>query len=126
MKFSDIKIGLGKEIKIAIGERDMDFFFRITGDRNIIHRGDDGIVYGMLTASFISTLIGNHLPGDGATWKSQTLKFVAPVKVGDTISIKGEVIAKDTDRKEITLYTDIYNQRDEVVLFGTSVIKCTI
>jgi 3-hydroxybutyryl-CoA dehydratase len=125
MKFSEIKVGDTASLRVMITKREMNLFFDITDDFNPIHAGKDGIVYGMLTASYISALIGNHLPGDGAVWKSQTLKFVAPVHIEDTITVMGWVIDRDAERKEITIYTDIYNQRDEVVLYGTAVVKCT-
>lgn len=125
MKFSEIKVGDTASLRVRITMREMNLFLDITEDFNSVHSTMDGIVYGMLTASYISALIGNHLPGDGAVWKSQTLKFVSPVHIEDTITVCGEVIGKDSDRREITLYTDIYNQRDEVVLYGTAVVKCT-
>lgn len=125
MKFSEIKVGHRDSCSMSINIQDAEVFTYLTADYNTIHQGEDGIVHGMLVASQISTLIGTKIPGDGAIWKSQTIKFVNPVRVGDTITVKGEVTGRDAERKEITIYTDIYNQRDEVVLYGTAVVKCT-
>jgi len=77
----------------------------------------------MLGASFISTLIGTKLPGYGALWFSQTLEFLKPVRVGDTITVFAEVISKNDKSNSIELKTDIYNQNKQIVTTGISKIK---
>jgi 3-oxoacyl-[acyl-carrier protein] reductase len=77
----------------------------------------------MLGASFISTIIGTKLPGDGALWFSQSLEFLLPVRVGDVITIKAEVIKKIDRTKTIELSTDIFNQHKQKVTSGFSKVK---
>lgn len=118
MKYSEIKTGQTAELSHTITQKDVYDFIVITGDDNPVHTKGDCIVHGMLTASFISTLIGTKLPGNGSVWTSQSLNFVRPVKIGDTITVKGEVHGKRDKNKTITLLTDVSNQNDEVVIFG--------
>jgi 3-oxoacyl-[acyl-carrier protein] reductase len=77
----------------------------------------------MLGASFISTIIGTKLPGDGALWYEQKLKFLQPVRVGDELRITAEVIKKIIRTKSIELQTDIYNQHKKKVTTGTAKVK---
>ncbi len=77
-----------------VRESDILAFAEVSGDFNPVHIDEDyargtffktRIAHGMLTASFISTILGTKLPGPGAIYMSQTLKFLAPVKIGDTV-----------------------------------------
>ena len=77
----------------------------------------------MLSASFISTIIGTKLPGDGALWYSQNLEFLQPVRVGDELRITAEVIKKINRTNTIELQTDIYNQHKQKVTTGTAKVK---
>ena len=82
--FSKWKVGDIEQLKHIIKEKDLDDFAKLTGDNNPIHmdesyasksRFGERVVHGMLSASFISTIIGTKLPGKGALWISQTLDF---------------------------------------------------
>ncbi len=81
------------------------------------------IVHGMLVLSFLSTFIGMHLPGEGAVWLSQTIDFISPVRIGDTVRIMGSVIDKvDANAlglKILVLKIDITNQTGRKVARGT-------
>jgi 3-oxoacyl-[acyl-carrier protein] reductase len=77
----------------------------------------------MLGASFISTVIGTKLPGDGALWFSQSLEFLIPVRVGDKLSISAEVIKKYDKDKIIELKTEIENQNRQIVTKGIAKVK---
>lgn len=132
MKYTEIKIGDKAEVIHTITETDISKFVDLTGDDNKLHVDKDfagrtefkkPVVHGMLGASFISTLIGTKLPGDGALWFSQTLKFLKPVRVGDTINVLAEVISKNDKTKVIELKTVIYNQNKQIVTSGISKIK---
>ena len=132
MKYTEIKIGDKAEVIHTITESDISKFVDLTGDDNKLHVNKDfasrtelkkPVVHGMLGASFISTLIGTKLPGDGALWFSQTLEFLKPVRVGDTISVLAEVISKNDKAKVIELKTEIYNQNKQIVTSGISKIK---
>jgi 3-oxoacyl-[acyl-carrier protein] reductase len=77
----------------------------------------------MLGASFISAVIGNRLPGDGALWFAQSLEFLLPVRVGDALRVRAEVVAKDERQNVIELATDIYNQHKQKVTTGRAKVK---
>ena len=103
MKFEEIEIGQKAEITHRITLDDLQSFVKITGDDNQLHVNEEfasrtsfkkPVVHGMLGASFISTIIGTRIPGDGALWYEQHLEFLMPVRVGDEISIRAEVVKK--------------------------------
>jgi 3-oxoacyl-[acyl-carrier protein] reductase len=132
MKYADIKIGDKAEVVHTITDNDISKFVELTGDDNKLHVNKEfasktefkkPVVHGMLGASFISTLIGTKLPGDGALWFSQTLEFLKPVRVGDTIKVLAEVISKNDKSNVIELKTDIINQNKQLVTTGISKIK---
>lgn len=80
------------------------------------------ICHGMLTASFISTLVGCGIPGRNGLYLSQNVKFVKPVKIGDTITATAEVIEKIDAKQRIVLSTVIKNQCGEVVIDGQATV----
>jgi 3-hydroxybutyryl-CoA dehydratase len=106
-------------------------FAELLGDRNPIHLDDDfakhsrfgqRIAHGMIAASLISAVLGNDLPGPGTVYLSQSLQFVAPVFIGDTLEARVQVL-NIKDRKPIaTLETVCTNQRGEVVLKGEAIV----
>jgi len=131
-KFDEIKIGDKAELKHVITQEDVERFVELTGDDNKLHVDKNyggksvfkrPIVHGMLGASFISTVIGTKLPGDGALWFAQNLEFLLPVRVNDEMLIKAEVIKKINALKVIELKTDIYNQDKQKVTTGTAKVK---
>jgi acyl dehydratase len=77
----------------------------------------------MLTASLISTVIGMQLPGPGAIYLGQQLKFLKPVFPGDTITARAIVLSYDAEKKLLTLKTDCLNQHDEIVLSGEAKVR---
>ena len=130
--FDNIKVGDTAELSHVITSKDVDKFVDLTGDDNKIHVDSEyasrtsykkPVVHGMLGASFISTIIGTKLPGDGALWFAQTLEFLLPVRIGDTITIKAEVIEKIEREKIIVLQINIYNQHRQTVVRGVSKVK---
>lgn len=132
MKFDEIEIGQKAVIEHRITLEDIQKFVDLTGDDNKLHVDDEfasrttfkkPVVHGMLGASFISTIIGTRLPGDGALWYSQKLDFLLPVRVGDLIKIQAEVIKKHDKSSSIELSTDIYNQNKEKVTSGLAHVK---
>lgn len=131
-KYGDIIIGEKAEINHTITEKDIRKFVDLTGDDNKLHIDADfaantsfkkPVAHGMLGASFISTIIGTKLPGDGALWFSQSLEFLMPVRVGDTLTIVAEVIGKNDRNNSIELRTEIYNQNKQKVTTGTAKVK---
>lgn len=107
-------------------------FVEMSGDRNPIHaighedRVDDSshetIVPGLLTASLISALIANELPGPGSIYAAQTLKFVAPVYVGDSVLTEIRVLEFEPSKPRVTLDCKITTERYGLVLIGQAVV----
>jgi 3-oxoacyl-[acyl-carrier protein] reductase len=131
-KYEEIKIGDKEELSHTITQNDMDKFVQLTGDDNKLHvdaafagktQFKKQVVHGMLGASFISTIIGTKLPGDGALWFSQTLEFILPVRLGDQITVQAEVIKKNDKENIIELKTEIFNQNRQVVTKGIAKVK---
>ena len=124
------KVGDSAEMTKVITEEDIFLFAGITGDRNPIHiskefaaktRFGERIAHGILTAGLISAVIGMKLPGPGCLYLSQTLQFLAPVKIGDEITARAEVMEVISE-KRLKLKTQCLNQRKEVVLEGEAII----
>lgn len=131
-KYNEINIGDKETLSHTITKDDMDKFVQLTGDDNKLHvdaqfagktQFKKPVVHGMLGASFISTIIGTKLPGDGALWFSQTLEFLLPVRLGDQLTILAEVIKKNDKEQIIELKTEIYNQNRQVVTKGVAKVK---
>jgi 3-oxoacyl-[acyl-carrier protein] reductase len=131
-RYTEIKVGDNAEIIHTITQQDVKKFVNLTGDDNKLHTDKEyssltsfkkPVVHGMLGASFISTVIGTKIPGDGALWFSQNLEFLKPVRVGDKLKITAEVIKKVDRTKTIELKTNIQNQNKELVTTGISKVK---
>lgn len=111
----------------TITEADLILYCGVSGDTNPLHidaeyasktRFGQRIAHGMLTAGLISTVLGTKLPGPGAIYAGQTLQFLKPVFLGDTITATATVTAYNRERGRLTLATVCRNQRDEDVLTG--------
>lgn len=131
-RFNEINVGDVAELSHKITKADIDKFVELTGDDNKLHIDNDfasktsfkkPVAHGMLGASFISTIIGTKLPGDGALWFSQNLEFIRPVRVGDVITIKAEVIKMIEKNQIIELSTVILNQDNQIVTNGAAKVK---
>jgi 3-hydroxybutyryl-CoA dehydratase len=127
------QIGRRAEYTRTITEDDIERFAEVSGDHNPVHLDAEyaartpfggRIAHGILSAAFISAVLGNDLPGPGAIYLGQTLKFLAPVRIGDTITASVEVIAVREEKRIVTLRTDCTNQNGAVVLTGEAVMKC--
>ena len=132
MKFSEITVGMAQELVHQLTAEDVRRFVDLTGDDNSLHTDPDfasrtsfkrPVVHGMLGASFISTVIGTKLPGDGALWFAQNLEFILPVRIGDTLTVRAEVIRKDDRSQVIELKTEIINQYRQIVTHGVAKVK---
>ena len=131
-KYIDINVGDVETLVHTITKEDIQKFVDLTGDDNRLHVDEKfastthfkkPVVHGMLGASFISTIIGTKLPGDGALWFSQSLEFLLPVRIGDVLTIKAEVLKKNDREQIIELKTDIFNQNRQIVTKGISKVK---
>src|SRR4051812_769498 len=131
LTYEDIIIGDMAVFSKTISEFDIYQFAGITGDFNPMHIDEefadttifeDRIAHGLLTGSFISTVLGMKLPGPNSIYLSQSFKFTAPVKVGDTIKAIVEVIEKRDDKRLIKLKTQVWNQRKQMVVDGEALV----
>ena len=131
-KYSEINIGDKETLCHTITKSDIEKFVQLTGDDNRLHVDEKfasttqfkkPVVHGMLGASFISTIIGTKLPGDGALWFSQSLEFLLPVRIGDILTVTAEVLKKYDKENIIELKTEIYNQNRQIVTKGIAKVK---
>jgi len=128
---AEIQVGDFAEHAKTISEGDVYLFAGITGDMNPAHlnaqEAEQGmfkerIAHGMLSAGLVSAVLGMQLPGPGTIYLSQTLKFTAPVKFGDTITAKAQVVDRNVEKNRITLKTTCTNQAGKVVLDGEAIV----
>ena len=131
LTYEDIQIGDTATFSKTISEFDIYQFAGITGDFNPMHINEefadttifeDRIAHGLLTGSFISTVLGMKLPGPNSIYLSQSFSFTAPVKIGDTITAKVEVIEKQDEKKFIKLKTQVWNQHKKMVVDGEALV----
>lgn len=125
------KVGDSAEITKTIEQSDIDAFANVTGDHNPVHVDEEfakttrfgkRIAHGMLTASLISAVLANKLPGEGSVYLGQTLQFVAPVFPGDEITARVTVKAIREDKPIVKLETICVNQRGEIVIRGEATV----
>ena len=116
--FDDISVGLEKQFTVTITESMIDEFAKISGDYNPLHMDEkfaqssgfkNRVCHGMLLSSLFSRLVGMYIPGKYSLYFSQTLDFVNPSIINDTITVVGKVISKTESTKLITLKTTIKN-----------------
>jgi len=117
--FDEIEIGMQKSFKVDISKNMLDVFGRDTGDYNPLHMNEKyasstsfkkRVCSGMFLSSFFSRLVGMYLPGKHALHISQSLNFVNPCFIGETITVEGKVIDKSPATKIIKLETTITNE----------------
>ena len=125
--FDEIEIGMQKSFKIFISEDMLDDFAKLSGDDNPLHMNEEyasstsfkkRVCSGMFLASFFSRLVGMYLPGKHALHISQSLNFVNPCFIGETITVEGKVIDKSTATKIIKLETTITNESGKRIIDG--------
>ncbi len=129
--FEDLSLGMTEAYPKTVKSSDVVGFAEITGDRNPIHLSEHfaartpfkgRIAHGLYTASLISAVIGTRLPGPGAIYISQTLRFLAPVKIGDTVDAIVEVVELNEEKQRARLSCRCKVGID-VVLEGEAVVK---
>ena len=110
----DIEIGMTRYLTKTVTTRDIELFAEVSTDHNPVHLDDayardtifEGrIAHGMLTAGLISAVIGEQLPGHGTVYLGQSLRFMAPVRPGDTVRAEVTVTAIDHGKRRVTLET---------------------
>jgi 3-oxoacyl-[acyl-carrier protein] reductase len=132
LHLSEIEVGYQAELSHTIVQEDLDSFSVLTGDFSPIHVDPEyarntlfgkPIVHGMLTSSFVSTLIGMLLPGRRALWTDQTFCFIKPVFVDDTITVRATVKQVSEATRTIVTEVEITNQNNVCVVAGQSTIR---
>jgi len=124
--FEDLEVGMTAVYARTIGEADLVMFAGMSGDTNPMHLNEEyaantmfnGVIaHGMLSASFISTVVGTRLPGPGCVYIKQSLRFMAPVRPGDTVTARATVRELNPERSRCKLDT-VCMVGDTVVIDG--------
>ncbi len=125
------KVGDTASLSKVITERDIEMFGEVSLDKNPVHFDEDyaaktrfggRIAHGMISAGLISAVVGTQLPGPGSIYLSQTLKFRAPVRIGDTLTATVTVTAVRDDKPIVALDTVCTVQSGDKVTVGEAVI----
>ena len=121
----ELKIGDSAQISKTITEADIELFAKATGDFNPVHLDQayaektmfkGRIAHGLLSVGLLSTVLGNILPGHGTIYLSQEVKFLAPVRIGDTITAGVEVIELISEKNRVKFRTTCMNQDGKLVV----------
>lgn len=128
----EVKVGDAAEFTKTVTESDIYLYAGVTGDLNPAHINEvyaqktffkTRIAHGMLAAGFISAVLGTQLPGPGTIYLKQDLNFLAPVRIGDTITARVEVLEVISDKKKVRLQTTCTNQEGKLVLDGEAIVS---
>ena len=123
----ELKVGDSAQISKMITEEVINDFARSTGDFNPIHLDQSyaektsfkgRIAHGLLSVGLVSTVLGNILPGHGTIYLSQEVKFLAPVRIGDTITAKVELLELIPEKNRAKFRTSCTNQDGKLVVDG--------
>ena len=123
----ELKIGESTELSRTVTEKDVEDFARVTGDTNPVHTDQayaektifkGRIAHGVFSLGIFSTILGNILPGYGTIYLSQEVKFLAPVRIGDTITATVEVLELMLEKNRAKFRTTCTNQDGKLVVDG--------
>ena len=112
--FDELSLGQSAEVSHVVGAHDLELFAEVSGDTNPVHLDEayaktttfgGRIAHGMLSAAYISAVLGTRLPGPGAIYLSQSLRFRRPVRIGDEVTARVTVTALEAKRGHVTLET---------------------
>lgn len=129
---NELSVGDSAQFSKTVTEADIYLFAGITGDFNPAHVDEEysrksyfgtRIAHGLLSAGFISTVLGTRLPGPGTIYLRQELTFLGVVRIGDTITARAEVTEIDTAKGRVKLLTTCDNQEGTRVLTGEAVVS---
>lgn len=128
--FEDLAIGKCESLSREVTSALIKAFSEVSGDSNPLHLDEDyaattrfgeRIAHGALTASFISAALGTVMPGLGTVYISQTVRFVGPVKIGDVVETKIEVIGRDAQKNNVSLRTSCH-VASKMVVDGEAIV----
>jgi 3-hydroxybutyryl-CoA dehydratase len=126
----DLEVGMSAMFGKTITEADILMFSGVSGDTNPVHLDEEfagstmfegRIAHGILVGSLISTVLGTRLPGPGAVYVSQNLKFMAPVRAGDTVRARVTITEIEVEKKRVKLDTGCFIG-DRAVVTGEAVL----
>ena len=130
-RIDELQVGQAAEMAKTVTEADIALFAGVTGDFNPVHvdavaaaqsRFGERIAHGMLSAGFISAVIAMRLPGPGSIYLSQSLRFTKPVRIGDTVTTRVEVVEVVAPKRRLRLATVCRNQNGETVVEGEAIV----
>lgn len=113
-ELEDLSVGQSAQRVHVVAERDLIAFAEVSGDRNPVHLDEayaqttqfgGRIAHGMLSAAYISAVLGTQLPGPGCIYLSQALRFKRPVRIGDEVTARATVTAIDAEKARVTIAT---------------------
>jgi len=123
-KFKDLDVGMSFKFKEVVTEEKMALFLKLSGDNNTLHC-DEGyakksnmkgrVVYGMLTSSFYSTLVGVYLPGENCLLQEIKISFNNPLYIGEEVIISGTITEKDDTFKRVEIKASIKTIDSKVI-----------
>lgn len=124
--YSALEVGQTASFEKTVGERDIQLFAAMSGDRNPVHLDaefaagtlfKERIAHGMFSGALISAAVACTMPGPGTIYLGQTMKFTRPVKLGDTLTVRLEILEK-LPKNRVRIATRVFNQNDEQVVDG--------
>ncbi|UPQ83845.1 MaoC family dehydratase [Pseudomonas knackmussii] len=124
--YSALEVGQTASFEKAVEERDIQLFAAMSGDHNPVHLDaeyaagtpfKERIAHGMFSGALISAAVACTLPGPGTIYLGQTMKFTRPVKLGDTLTVRLEILEK-LPKNRVRIATRVFNQNDEQVVDG--------
>ena len=130
LRLEDLSLGQSVEISHVVTDADIRAFAAVSGDNNPVHLDEDyaaatpfktRIAHGMLSAGYISAVLGTRLPGPGAIYISQTMNFKRPVRIGDEVITRATVSAIDSEKARVTLAT-VCEVAGKAVVEGEAVV----
>ena len=130
LRLEDLSLGQSAEINHVVTDADIRAFAEVSGDNNPVHLDEayaagtpfkTRIAHGMLSAGYISAMLGTRLPGPGAIYISQSMNFKRPVRIGDEVITRATVTAIDAERARVTLAT-VCEVAGKPVLEGEAVV----
>jgi 3-hydroxybutyryl-CoA dehydratase len=131
MPFDDLRVGQAAEYTRTVTPDDVAGFAAVTGDHNPVHVDEEAgrasrfgarIAHGLLGAGYISACLSLHLPGPGTVYLSQTLRFLRPVRIGDTVTARVEVLELIATEGRVRLATTCRTQAGETVIEGEATV----
>lgn len=131
LAFEDLRVGMRETLMKTVMDTDVVGFAQLSGDDNPIHLCEDWaagtrfgqrIAHGLYTASLISAVLGTRLPGPGAVYRSQTLNFHAPVRIGDVVIVSVEVVELTPDGRKVRLHCEA-TVDGKTVLDGEAIVS---